>query len=100
MQGNIALVAEREGEGDSFVSHFRRDEDGVGCAALGGRELIAALFRVQGRAVDRRGDDLRIICAFAFQAEFVEQLTVLQLIVFDGQVHALVRFAEDVLSRD
>ena len=37
---------------------------------------------------------------FAFQAEFVEQLTVLQLVVLDSQIDTLVRVAENGLRRD
>ena len=63
-------------------------------------ELIAALFGVQGCAVDGCGENSRFTRTFAFQAEFVEQFAILQLIVLDGQVHALVRITEDSLGCD
>ena len=69
LQTDVTLVAERDREGDGFVAGFRGDEDGVRRAALGGRELIAALFRVQGRAVNRRRQNLCIICTFALEVK-------------------------------
>ena len=71
LQRNVALIAEGHGEGDRFAIDIRCNEDGVRCAALRGLELIAALFRVQGRAVNRCGENLRIICAFAFQGKAI-----------------------------
>ena len=100
LQGHIALVTERDREGDSLILDFCGDEDGISRAAFGCLELIAALFGIQGRAVDRCGENLRVTCAFALETELIEQLSIAELIVLDGQVHALVRVAEQRLGCD
>ena len=97
---HVALVAERDRESGGFLLDLRGDENGVCCSGLGALKLIAALFRVQSRAVDGGGDNLRVICILAFEAEFIKQLAALQLIVLDGQIDALVRAAENRPGRD
>ena len=71
LQRHVALVTERDRKGHILILDLCRDEDGIGCAALGTLKLIAALFHVQGRAVNGGGENLRVGGAFSLEVEAV-----------------------------
>ena len=97
LQGHVALIPERERKGDGLILNLRCYKDGISRAALRTLELIAALFRVQGCVINRRGDDLRITCAFAFQGKAIIQKPIVKLIMLNCEIYALVCITEEIL---
>ena len=97
---NVALVTDRDREIHCALLDLRGHEGRIGRAAVRGFQPHGAAVRAHSRPVEVGACDLRVLCAPTSQTELIQKLTVIDLVMLDGQRRALVRIAENVLRRD
>ena len=100
LHAHVALVADRDRKRDCAILDLCCHKDGIGRAIFRRFKLHRTAVRAYGRSVEAGACDLRVLRASAGQAELIQKLTVIDLVVLDGQRCALVRIAENVLRRD
>ena len=100
LHAHVALVADRNCEVHRALLDRCGHEDGIARAIFGRFHLYRTAVRAYGRSVEAGACDLRVLGASAGQAELIQKLTVIDLVVLDGQRRTLVCIAENLLRCD
>ena len=93
LHAHVALVADRNCEVHRAFLDRCGHENGIARAVFGRFHLYRTAVRAHGRSVEAGACDLRILRASAGQTELIQKLTVIDLVVLDGQRRTLVCIA-------
>ena len=100
LHAHVALVADRDRKRDCAILDLCCHKDGIGRAIFRRFKLHRTAACVHRRSVEAGACDLRVLGAPAGQAELIQKLTVIDLVMLDGQRRTLVCIAEDLLRCD
>ena len=100
LHAHVALVADRDRKRDCAILDLCCHKDGIGRAIFRRFKLHRTAVCVHRRSVEAGACDLRVLGAPAGQAELIQKLTVIDLVMLDGQRRTLVCIAENLLRCD